>query len=290
MASFSFKTLLKVISKEELQTLASTSLDIDDLCTKLNLNKMQIRYLYSKAGIELSLFKSKKLIPNPAQVFSKEDLIVHIGKPLHIVCKELNLKPKKVISLFTENNLPAPIKSNNFASKCPVSKQDLEHEYLTLKRTLTLIGEKYQVSKQQVANWLNFYQIPVRKGGFGNTEIPRKTRKHSIWSWTDEEFLTKVISVNVSSAHEFCEKENISYSLFNNFIRVRNIPSPFPKQKFEFTKEYIQDLYLVKSMTIKQIAVQEGCHWQTINRCLKEFGLTGTKPKTWLKRSRKKKV
>jgi len=285
MASFSFKTLLKVVSKEELQELASSSLHIDDLCKKLNLNKMQIRYLYLKAGIELSLFKSKKLIPNPAQIFSKEDLIVHIGKPLQVVCKELNLKPKKVINLFTENNLPAPIKSNNFASKCPVSKQDLEHEYLTLKKSLNTIGEKYNVSKQQVSNWLYFYQIPVRTRGFIQ-DIPRKTKKHPMWSWTDEEFLNKVKS-SISS-QDFCKKENISYALFNNFIKERGIKPPFPKQKFLFTKEYIIDLYLVKSMTIKEIAEQEGCHWQTINRCLKAFGLTGSKPKTWLKRKRKK--
>jgi len=290
MTSFSFKTLLKVISVDELKALATSSDHIDDLCTKLNLTKAQVQYLYRKIGINKLEFKSKsKEIPiyTGKPLLPKEVLVAHIGKSLQTVCKELNLKPKRVIRLFTQHDLPVPVRLNNYASKCSISKDELEHEYVTLKKSLSVIGEKYQVSKQQVSNWLTFYKIPVRARGFVNTEIPRKTRKHYIWSWTNDEFLNKAKSF--TNAHEFCEKENISYALYNNFVKERGIKPPFPKQKFVFTKEYIVDLYLVKGMTIKEIAVQEGCHWQTINRCLKAFDLIGSKPKIWQKRGRKKK-
>jgi hypothetical protein len=275
MASFSFKTLLKVISVAELQALALNSSNVEDLCTKLNLNPAQVRYLYKKAGIELSFFKNKRLVPNPEQIYTKEDLVKYIGKPLHEVSLELNLKPKKVINLFSQHDLPVPIRSNNFAIKCPISKQELEYEYLTLNKTTTKLGEKYQVSKQQICNWLSFYKIPVKPKGFTKGNPSRNFRKHKLWSWSNEEFLNKVKSYE--SAKDFCRKEKISFALFNTFIKERNLETPFPKQKFEFTKEYIVDLYLVKNMTIKQIAKQEGCHWQTINRCLKKYGLTNSR-------------
>lgn len=271
MASFSFKTLLKILSKEELQAIASSSTSIEDLCAKLNLSKVQVQYLYKKIGIPIKKNKTsatsftKPLLP-------KEDLLRLAGKPMQVICKELNLKPKKVITLFSQHGLPVPVRSNNFASKCPISKEDLEHQYTTLKQSLSVVGQIYQVSKQQVANWLVFYQIPVRpKGVF--LENQRKIKRHKIWSWSNDEFLNKVKSYH--NAQDFCKKEKVSVNLFNEFLKERNIETPFPKQKFYFTKEYLLELYTVKNMSFKEIAEQEGCHWQTINRCFKEFGIKG---------------
>jgi len=278
MTSFSFKTLLKVISVEDLQALALNSASLEEICNKLNLNHMQVRYLYRKVGIELSFIKSKKLIPNPEDVFTKEDLLKHVDKCLQIVCRELNLKPKKVINLYIKHDLPVPVRSNNFANKCPISKQELEYEYLSLNKSLFVLSEKYQVSKQQIANWLVFHQIPVRSRGTVK-EIPRVYRRHVIWSWSNEEFLNKAKSY--ASAQEFCENEKMSITIYHSFLDKRKIAPPFPRQKFDFSKDYIVDLYLIKNMTIKQIAEQEGCHWQTINRCLKKYGLVGSKPKIW---------
>jgi hypothetical protein len=271
MSSFSFKTFLKFVSKDDLQALASSTTYIEELCSKLNLNKAQVIYLYKKVGIALKIKKDKKTSFGKPLLL-KEQIEHLVGKPLQVVCQELNLKPKKVITLFSQHGLPVPVRSNNFATKCPISKQELEHEYITLNKTTISLGEKYQVSKQQICNWLVFYQIPVRPKGF-NSGLKRKVKRQKIWSWSNDEFLTKV--KNYESAKDFCKKENVSYIIFNKFIKERNIETPFPKQKFEFTKEYLLDLYMVQNMSIKEIAEHEGCHWQTINRYFKEFGIKG---------------
>ena len=271
--SFSFKTFLKVVNKEELQTLASSFTNLDDLCSKLNLTKVQVQYLYKKAGIELRKDLKKTISTSKKPLLPKEVLTQHIGKPLQVVCQELNLKPKKVITLFSQHGLPVPVRSNNFATKCPISKQELEHEYITLNKTTTILGEKYQVSKQQVCNWLAFYKIPIKPRGCTKDNPNRKTRKHKLWSWTNEEFLKT--AEGFTNAKDFCTHVGISFALFSIFIKKRNIETPFPKQKFEFTKEYIEELYFVKNMTIKEIAEHEGCHWQTINRCFREFEIKG---------------
>lgn len=272
MASVSFKKLLKVVSFDELQALANSSTSIKDLCAKLNFTYAQVVYLYGKVGIDLKPLQQgagKPLLP-------KEAIIGHIGKTLQVVCKELNLKPKQVKILFAQHGLPVPVKASNFASKCKISKQELEHGYLTLKQPLSVLGEKYGVSKQQVANWLVFHQIPVRSTG-SLKNVPKPI--HPIWALSEEEFLNR--AKLYATATEFCESENLSLSLFNIFLKKRNLKTPFPRQLYSFSKEYIVDLYLNQGMTIKQIAEQEGCHWQTINRCLKRFGLIGSKPKTW---------
>ncbi len=279
MASVSFKKLLKVVSYDELQALAKSSTSIKDLCGKLNFTYSQVVYLYGKVGIDLKPLQEgagKPLLP-------KDAILGHIGKNLQVVCKELDLKPKQVKILFTQHGLPVPMKASNFASKCKISKQELEHEYVTLKQSLSVVGKKYGVSKQQVSNWLVFHQIPVRSAG-SLKNVPKPM--HPIWELSNEEFLKR--AKLYATSLEFCESENMSIGLFVSFIKKRNLKTPFPRQLYSFTKEYIEDLYLNKSMTIKQIAEQEGCHWQTINRCLKAFGLIGRKPKTWLLGKRKK--
>lgn len=274
MTSFSFKTFLKVANKDELKALAENSSHINDLCSKLNLKYSQVKYLYRKIGIDLHFSKKEKnLVANPSLDIPKETLVSMAGKPLQRVSLDLKLKPKKVKELFAKHGLPIPVKANNFATSCPISKEDLEYQYLTLNQSLSALGEKYDVSKQLVANWCVFYNIPVRNAGFfspvhSNSNI----YKHPIWNLTNEEFLLQVKQYSCIS--EFCKSQDISANLFYRFLDERKIPSPFPRNKLTtLTKEYLLDLYLNKDMTLKQIAEHENCHLQTINRYFKAFGI-----------------
>jgi transposase len=271
--SFSFKTFLKIISKEDLIALAQNTSDIDEICLKLNLNKPQVRYLYHKINFPIRFYKAKA--PTPLAInITKEDLQALTGKSLQFVSKALNLKPKRVLAMFTLYGLEPPRKITNYCTSCDTPKDELMHLYLDLKKPLSEIGLKYGVSKQTVSNWLGFYNIPTRTRGSHFNE-KRKRKTHPIWNQPKEYILKKMSQYE--SLSEFCLKENVSTSTCLKYIKTHNIQSPFCKRKMNITKEELKDLYLNQSLTINQIAELKKVHIQTIFRYLKEFDLTGLK-------------
>jgi len=272
--SFSFKTLIKVLSKEDLISIAQSNPDIDQIALKLNLNRAQVRYLYSKIGVSIRSSKNKVTTPTPPPTPSKEELKALEGNTLQHICKTLNLKPRKVLALYSSYGFKAPSKQSNYCTSCRIPKEELNHLYHVLNQSLTVIGDKYKVSKQTVSNWMMLYKIPLRTRGSTKQE-KRKKNTHPIWNLTKEELVEKLS--NSTCLKDLCQTEDMSVNTYQRVLKFHNLKSPFDKQKLHLSEEELKDLYLNKNLTLVQISEMKNVHYQTICRLVKKYGLVGAK-------------
>lgn len=276
--SFSFKRFLKVVNEDQLITLASTCSSIQDLANKLKLTPQQVRYLYKKINIALAFNKQWKTSKfDFLNKYTLEEIQPLVNEPIQAVSEKLNLKPKKVKMLFSHFNLTIPAFAFNYSRSSKVPKEEIERLYSIEKKSLSELSVIFNVSRQQVSNWLYFYNIPLRSRG--TQKGTNRIKKHPIWNLSPDEFILK--TKNYVDLKAFLAGESMSNQVFYGYLEEHNIPNPYAIKKLEITKEQLIDLYLIQLLTIQQIADHLGCHYQTVCRLLKKYDMVGSKPKTW---------
>ncbi len=270
--SFSFQRFLKVISEEQLITLANNSSSIEVLAKKLKLKPQQVRYLFRLINTPL---KFKKVKVDFTSSYRKEDLEALCNESLQDVCSKLKLKPKKVQTLFTAFDLPVPAKAFNYIRSCSIPKEDLERLYNIENKSLGDISMIYNVSRQLVSNWLNFYGIKPRSTGSQLGTIRRKDITHK---WTLNEFLTLIEKYNTQK--DFLAGEKISRLQYEDYLKHHAIENPYLKSKIAITKEELRNLYIEQGLTLNAIAKLLNCHFQSITRLLRKYDLVNLKQRT----------
>ena len=158
------------------------------------------------------------------------------------------------------------------------TKKFLKQEYIINKKGSYQIGKENNCSSTTIRNKLKEYNIPIRN--IQEAANFKKCMFNFTKKFLKQEYLTNKKTITQISNENNCSITTIRKGLKEYNIPIRNIAEAanFKKsnnliRNYNFTKEFLEQEYIINKKTMRQIAKENNCSDGTIYNNLQKYNI-----------------